>query len=259
MLAAAAALNVFGVVLAYPVAWIAGVDRWTAILACLPGGMAEMSNLARELGGQEAVVATIHALRVILLIALLPIWLGEDLPERVAVSAVLNGAEIVVLAGFIAVSIAFALLSNRLGLMNPWVVIPMLLGFVVVALGRYVPPMPEIWVIAAQIAIGASVGARFDVAALRALPRAALAGVFSTFMLAAFAFVALAPLISVSVDLADVEAMLASAPGGLGEMIAAATALGLASASVAGFQFVRSLTTNALAPPIIREARRWFS
>jgi uncharacterized membrane protein AbrB (regulator of aidB expression) len=45
--------------------------------------------------------------------------------------------------------------------------------------------------------------------------------------------------------------VLGVAPGGLGEMIASAKALGVASALVAGFQFVRSFLTNMIVPPLL--------
>jgi uncharacterized membrane protein AbrB (regulator of aidB expression) len=49
-------------------------------------------------------------------------------------------------------------------------------------------------------------------------------------------------------------ATLAVMPGGLGEMIAAAGALGLLPATVAGFQITRSMLTNILAPQLIKLA-----
>jgi membrane AbrB-like protein len=50
MLGVAGASNLMGLVLAAPIAWIAGVDRLTGLLSGLPAGMAEMATLARDLG-----------------------------------------------------------------------------------------------------------------------------------------------------------------------------------------------------------------
>jgi uncharacterized protein len=104
----------------------------------------------------------------------------------------------------------------------------------------------------AQVAIGASLGVRFNVESLRQLPRAAMAGVVSALVLLTATSVGLGTLVA-AVSGIDYHTMaLAVAPGGLGEIIASAKAIGLASATVAGFQFVRSALTNLLAPHAIR-------
>jgi uncharacterized membrane protein AbrB (regulator of aidB expression) len=70
------------------------------------------------------------------------------------------------------------------------------------------------------------------------------------------AFSVLAPLAGWLGGLDPVSSTLASAPGGLGEMIGSAASLGLLAAAVAGFQLIRSLLTNLAAPPLIRWAVR---
>jgi uncharacterized membrane protein AbrB (regulator of aidB expression) len=130
----------------------------------------------------------------------------------------------------------------------------MLLGLAVVAAGFMIPPMPPPFLVAAQIAIGASLGVRFRADRLTKLPRVALAGVLSGLMLIGAAFVGLAWAVERLGGFDHVSAMLAVAPGGLGETIAAATTLGFLAAPIAGFQITRSLVTNLLAPPLIRWA-----
>jgi membrane AbrB-like protein len=83
MVGIALAANLVGLALAFPVAWIARTDRKTAVLACLPAGMAEMATLARELGGDEQAVALVHTLRVIMILSFIPFWLAMMPPPHV--------------------------------------------------------------------------------------------------------------------------------------------------------------------------------
>jgi membrane AbrB-like protein len=252
MLAVAAGLNLAGGVLAFPVARIAGVDRLTALLSCLPAGMAEMATLARELKAQEHVVALIHTLRVILVVSILPLLVGVTGAAASRYAAPLGLPALGILALFIAVSIALAWLAGRIGLLNAWIVAPMTLGLVLAVFGVSLPPMPGLLVIIAQLAIGASLGSRFRIQQLRALPRATVAGLLSALVFIALAPIALASLMQAVLALDYATLALSLTPGGMGEMIASAKALGIASATVAGFQFVRTAMTNLLVPLLIR-------
>ena len=252
MIAVAVGLNVAGGLLAIPVARIAGVDRLSALLACLPAGMAEMATLARELKAQEHVVALIHTLRVILVVSILPLLVGVSDAAVARVPTAYDPFTLAAFALFLAAGALLALLAGRLGLLNAWIVAPMALGLVLAALGASLPPLPTLIVILAQLAIGASLGSRFQVRELRALPRATVAGLFSAIVFVAIAPVGLAALVQMVSALDFSTLALALAPGGMGEMIASAKALGIASATVAGFQFVRTAMTNLLVPLIIR-------
>ncbi len=255
MLLAAVLANGVAVALAGPLAWLAGTDRTTALLAALPAGMAEMATLARELGGQDQIVALVHTLRVVLVVASLPFLLGlagQILPPPAAAAptpAALAGLGLVLLLGA-----AAAYGTARAGVLNPWIVLPMLTGLLVVLAGWTVPPMPLPLLVMAQILIGASLGDRIRVADLARMPRAALAALASGVVLIGTMVLLVAPLLALALGVERPVLMLALAPGGLGEMIAAAKALALAPATVAGFQFVRSLCTNMVAPLLIR---RW--
>lgn len=256
MIAIAVAANIVGALLAFPVAFIAGIDRLTALLACLPAGMAEMATLAHDLDANEQAVAIIHTLRVIFVVTLLPILIGVKGSGGGLAPSATSGADLALLGAVMAASALLAVVADRFGLLNPWVVAPMLLGIVVVSAGGRVPVMPPVLVVAAQIVIGASLGARFRVVQLRSFPRASMAGTFAALVLIGATSVGLARLGAAVTDFDYPTLALSAAPGGLGEMIASAKALGLAAATVAGFQFVRSALTNLLVPLLIR---RWVA
>ena len=106
--------------------------------------------------------------------------------------------------------------------------------------------------VAAQIAIGASLGLRFRLQSFRTLPRAALAGIFSGVVLIGVSGLLFAAAVQALGGLRHETATMAVMPGGLGEMIASATALGVLPATVAGFQITRSILTNIFTPPLIK-------
>ncbi len=254
MVALALAANLLGLLIAFPMGRLAGIDRLTAVLSCLPAGMAEMSSLAREVGADETAVAVAHSLRVILVVVSLPLLLGSlDAPEARAPE--LWEAD----PGFLVVLVAGGLLAaaaRRLGALNPWVIAPMALGLLHAGLNGPVPavPGPLLWF--AEIAIGASLGARFQVDRLARLPRVAAASLLAAVVLIAAMAGGAASLAAAVSGLDWRTLVLAAAPGGLGEMIASAKALGLGASLVAGFQFVRSALTNLVAPALIK---RWMT
>ena len=254
MLGIAIAANLVGLALALPLAWLAGIDRLSAVLASLPAGMAEMATLAHALDADEQAVALIHTLRVVLVLALLPLWLGLAGRHGPLPLPPFNWSGLAEIFGLVVVSTALAAAATRLRILNAYIIAPMLVCLLIVAVGHRLPPVPGPVLVAAQVAVGASLGLRFQVARLRRLPRVALAGALSGILMIAAAFSALAPLAGWLGGLDPVSSILASAPGGLGEMIGSAASLGLLAAAVAGFQLTRSLLTNLVAPPVIRWA-----
>jgi membrane AbrB-like protein len=252
MLAVALASNVTGALLAFPVARIAGVSRLTGLLSCLPAGMAEMATLARHLGAHEPTVTVVHTLRVVLIVTLIPLWLeiaGGLQPSPDQSLGMLGGAE---LLGIVVIGGVIAAAASRFGVLNPWVIVPMLLCLAVVAAGDDLPPLPTPLQTAAQIAIGASLGLRFRLEHFRSVPRAALAGIFSGLALIGVSGLLFAGAVQALGGLGYETATMAVMPGGLGEMIASASALGLLPATVAGFQITRSILTNIFVPPLIK-------
>lgn len=254
MLAVAIAGNFFGLLLAVPIAALSGISRLSSLLSCLPAGMAEMATLARELKADEQSVAIIHTLRVIIVLTLVPIWLvATGHPVRtLPLWPPAQPGELATLAGLIVVSLLLALVATRLRVINAFIVAPTLISVLAVAFGFSIPAVPAPLLIAAQIGIGASLGLRFRFDRMRRLPRTVLGGLVSGFILAIVSFFGLGTVIEQFIAIDHVSALLAAAPGGLGEMIATADALGVAAAVVAGFQLTRSIFTNIVVAPLIR-------
>lgn len=250
MVAAAILANAFGVALASPMQRIAGVDRKTALLATLPAGMSEMASLARETGAQADVVVVVHTLRVAMIVVLIPLLIGID---RAGAGATFidpdasHAALLICLAGGLMLSIT----ASRLGVLNPWVIMPMAVGVVLVSFGLAIQPVPPPLIVVAQIFIGFSLGARLKKEDFQRVPRAVLAALVCSGGLILVMIFGVGLILDHLVDAESTTLALGLAPGGLAEMIAAGKALGAAPAVVAGFQFTRSFLTNIVAPPLL--------
>lgn len=258
MIGVALASNLLGLAIARPVARIAGIDRLSSLLSCLPAGMAEMATLARELDRDEQSVAIIHTLRVIIVLTLIPLWLAftghavNTTPKLIAMTG--TGRDLAEIGAFLVASLLVALVAHRLRMINAFVMTPMLLCIAVAAAGFRIPAVPQPLLLTAQIGIGTSLGLRFQLDRMSRIPRVALAGLVSGVILVVFSFTLLSYVVERFAGLDHLSAILATAPGGLGEMIASAGALGVLAAPVAGFQLSRSILTNLFAAPLIRWA-----
>lgn len=227
VLAAALGSLAVGMVCALVMRRLGGVDAATAFFAALPGGASEMAGLADRHGGAVDRIAAAHALRVLLVVSLLPFALtfagvqGSDLyvPLMREVDArtfpLLVGASLLGVAAFKLLRIA-----------NAWVLGPLLGVAVATLAGVPLSALPT-WVVnGGQLLIGCALGSRFSRAFFRAAPRfmavAALTAVLSIVL--SFALAALlgqwstAPLPTLS---------LATAPGGVSEMCITAKVLQL--------------------------------
>ncbi len=255
MFGAAILANLFGAALIWPFMKVTGTDRTTAALSVLPAGMAEMSSLAQDLGARSDVVVVVHTLRVVLVVVSIPLLLDLsagplDRPEPVP------GASLAALLACIAIAAMAAHLSSRIGILNPWILAPMVVGVSLTAFGFPQLPLPPVLLIAAQIGIGFALGTRLRAADLVGLPVIVAAALGSGLLLIFAMLFFVAPPLTRLLGIDPVSLSLAVAPGGLGEMIATSKAIGAATATVAGFQFVRSFLTNVLVPPIVQRLVR---
>lgn len=249
MLSVAIFANFAGILFARLFQSLARIDRKTAILSSLPAGMAEMSSLAVELGARVDIVVITHTIRVTLVLMVVPVLLDVSSGLAAAPSADSEspwGLLTCMLGGLV-----LALLADRLNMMNTFLIMPMLLGIALVSAGIPVAPLPPWLLIVAQILIGLSLGVRLLAPRFASLPRAAIAGVVCSAGLIAVMTLAAAPLVVRLGALDLISVTLGIAPGGLGEMIAAAKSSAASVAIVAGFQLMRSIVTNVLIPPLL--------
>jgi membrane AbrB-like protein len=230
---------------------LARVDARTAFFATAAAGMADMALVARRHGGDADAVATVHAIRVFVVVLLVPVLVvafgtGGSI-EDASVADAHPAAWLLLLPG--AVLCAWAL--TPLGFPNPWLVGPMLGAAVFSALEPFRAVVPWVALVVAQLAIGIALGVRFRRESLARLPRVALAGLAVALVLVAAA-AAGGALLAAATGLPFAAAFLAVAPAGITEMVLTAKIMRLDATAVTAFQIVRIAVIAATIIPMFR-------
>jgi membrane AbrB-like protein len=227
VIGAAAGSLLLGMACALLTLRLGGVDVPTAFFASLPGGASEMTMLAHREGGAIDRVAAAHALRVLMVVSLVPFALsysgahGSDLYTPLTRDVDWLRFPLLVIASFAGIG-----LFRLLRLVNAWVLGPLLGVGVVTAFDIPLSALPRWMVNGGQLLIGCAFGCRFSREFFRSAPRfmsvAALAALLSIALSFAFAG-ALATLTAVPLGTLS----LATAPGGIAEMCLTAQMLQL--------------------------------
>ncbi len=242
--------------LASPFARLARVNLATGFFALTPGGLSEMARMGEQEGAISEFVTVAQALRVAILVSLLPVLLLHF----AAVGKSVTGIEPPVLPAsaflcVLAVSGLAVFLVKLMRANNPWMIggllgAGLLAGFDLVQ-GR----APHLPFIAGQYMIGITIGARFKrrnlIGAGRMLIIAPLFILLMSGLLACYAL-GMHQLTGLPVA----TAILAASPGGMAEMALTAKILQLNVVLVTAFHFVRSFIVNAYCLQFFRLFRR---
>ena len=223
---------------------MAAVDPVTAFFATAAGGVADMATVAQRFGGAPSSVAVVHAMRVSLVVALVPfvvLYLGESAPRATVSTGVaqghpwLDGAALV--AGLVAAYL-MALVLRPTALPNPWLLGPILAGMAIGLSDLVNIHVPGWMITVAQIFLGTWLGCQFRRDLLASLPRVtASAFAIGLFLITAAALGAVV-LASVA-GLPFSTAFLSLAPAAVTEMVLVAKLMGLDAATVAAFHVMR--------------------
>ena len=243
-----------GVVVAPVFRRLSGSDARTAFFASIPGGVVNMAMLASRAGGAVPAVTFAQSIRMALVVLAYPVAMAVlATPDRhSAFDAALPAQHWGGLAVLMAAGIVVALVGERIGLANAAMFAPCLLAMGLSA-GDALPSSVPRWLVdAAQVAMGASLGAHLASEGLGGAPRRlALAGLVSGALISLLLVVAgLAVGLVSGLPLASV--VLGLAPGGMPEMVVTAQALDLAVPLVLGFHLVRAVLCNLLVGPLWR-------
>lgn len=229
----------------------ARLDRHTALLANLPGGVAEMAFLGGKAEGASTAIALVQAMRLSSLVLILPFAMTLLLDEASSPLAVpLAGGELG-LGTLIVLGVGFVLgwSIDRLGVRNAFIV-----GALAVSVATTVSTgldvgIPDPLFIAGQVAIGLALGSRFERRDVARMPRLVAAGLAASLITSVLTIVS-AILVALPLGIAVPVMVLAGAPGGVAEMVITAAALGLGIAHVVAFQTVRIFVVNLFAAPV---------
>jgi membrane AbrB-like protein len=242
-------------------------DKLTGLLATSPGGIATMPAIAEEVGANIGVVTAVQAMRVSLVVTIIPVFLffiingsgTEGFTNNPVVESSIQAAGNpfvwtipIMLAAFVG-----AFIGKRVKLPAPWL-IGSLLGVIIfetvsssiVANGATFF-WPQSIVVIGQILIGTSIGSRFKKSMFIGLKRIMIVSTIGTLLLIIAMYVC-AYIVSSFTGISLVTSVLAFAPGGVVEMSTAAVSLHADSTFVVAVQTLRIIMVILLLPSFIK-------
>lgn len=230
----------------------------TAYFSLLPGGVIEMARIGEDYGADRTTIAALHAVRVALVVGVVPIVLLGLIPTNVDMAAgdvaYVTWPELV---AALAVGALGGWIGQRVGLPAAWLLGAVLSVGTVAATGSldgrvFVPLLA-----AAQVIVGMALGARFERARLASIPRAIVVGVPTLSAIILF-MAGAAALAGLALGQSLPSLILAFSIGGMAEMVLTAKALNQDLALVAAFQAMRGVIVNASAGTVWRLLRSRF-
>jgi membrane AbrB-like protein len=201
--------------------------------------MADMAAIAEHRGGNPSAVSVVHAIRVALVVLSVPLLVFAFGEHGTAVHVAtthrddLFSVALAILLGYIA-----ARLFGMTHFPNPWLIGGVLFGGLLGVTELFVVSFPRLVVIVSQLAIGLSLGARFERELLLRLPRVAFGAVIATIFLI-LATAAGAWLLSNLTDLPYSVSFLSMAPAAITEMALTAQAMNVDAQVVTAFHVMR--------------------
>jgi membrane AbrB-like protein len=257
LLAAGAA---FAIVVGYlsglVLARLAGIDRTTAIFACVPGGASEMMVLGERFGARVDRVVAAQSLRILIVVIVIPFayqWLGVHGSD-----SYVPGARQFDPQGFVelmAATLVGCLVAQRLAAPNAFVLGSLFVAIPLTAAQIDLSSVPSVVSNAGQCLLGCALGSRFQPDFLRGAHRfvgAVVVTVLAAIALSAVAGVGLAWLSGRSAA----TLVLGTAPGGLAEMSITAKVLQLGVPIVTAFHVARIVVLLLATAPIFARLSR---
>jgi len=234
-------------------------DAPTSFFGMAIGGASEMAVLAERHGGQVERVAAAHSLRIMLVVLIVPLLLNafdiHGLDPYVPIAREFSWGGFALLA---AVTGGAALVMRRVGSPNSWMIGPLLAAAVVTSMGLTWSSLPAPVVNAGQLLIGIGLGTRFTPEFFDSAPRflGAVAVITLVYLVIAAVF---GWLLSVGSGLHWSTAIVATTPGGIGEMALTAKALRLGVPIVTAFHAIRMAAVVLSVGITYRAWTRWKS
>lgn len=228
-----------------------------AFFGATPGGLNEMVLVGASSGGDGQVIALLHAVRIFLVVMIIPFYFR--LVEHVSATTAAAGPGIMQTDPYDAlILLACAVLGGPLA---KWASFPaaLLIGPMVMSAAVHMTGMtsgrpPWELVAVAQVIIGAGLGCRFVGFKLSRIGRIALLSAVSSLLTLALAL-AFTLLLHDFAGTSPEGVMLAFAPGGLAEMSLVALAMHVDTAYVATIHLIRVVMVIFFAP---LSWRRWL-
>jgi len=245
---------VLGLLGAWSLRRLSGESATTCFFAAPIGGASEMATQAERHGGRVDRVAAAHSLRIMLVALIVPFvlqWLGiRGIDPAQPAAAIVDPVGLLLLG---ALGAAGAAVLARLGVPNEWMLGPLLVTAAITAQGITFSALPTAVSNIGQLLIGIALGTRFAPEFFRAAPRylGAVAVVTLGYLILSALFgwwLAGAALLAVP------TAIVATTPGGIGEMAITAKVLQLGAPVVSAFHSIRMAAVVLTVGPVFRLA-----
>jgi uncharacterized protein len=223
----------------------AKVDAITATYACAIGAASDMAVQAQRVGADGATVAMSHAVRVMIVVTIIP-FVAAAFPIEAVIASGPRVSDIssLPLAAIVVISATLAMLISKTRMPNPWVLVPLFTAAIYAAIGNDTR-LPDLIVNAGSILIGWNLGQYMSRDFFKSSPRVAGAAALMTFGMLALS-VGFAFLIEWALGIALISAIVATAPGGIAEMAITAKVLGLGAPVVTAFHLTRMVAVIVL-------------
>jgi uncharacterized protein len=262
VLAAVAATLALSVAAGLGLARLTGMGRMTAGLGMLPGAAPALIAVGDETGADSRLVAIMQLGRIALVLASVPVLAillapagggraasGAVAPASEAGSGALAGLPPVAAAA--AIAAAGVLLARRARAPAGTLVGPLLLAAVLAGSGLFPLHVPSVLADLAFAVVGLGVGLRFDRSSLRNAGRLALP-ITGAILALALASAALGAVLFAALRTDPLTAYLATTPGGISAVLAAAFDSGADVTIVVAVQTLRLVLLAVLAPFVAR-------
>jgi len=240
---------------------VSGFDHKTAFFAATPGGLSEMTILADQLGGDLRSVAMFHSARLVLIIFSIPLMTSFFVTIEPVASLIVPEQAIspVDLACLIAMAALGWFVGQQCRLPAASFMGPLFVSTAAHLTGLVALSPPAFMLAAAQLVIGASVGARFSGIPLRVIGRILVIGGGGALMMFALTLI-FAAVLHLLTGYPMTLLLLALIPGGFPEMSLIALSMGMDPAFVVTHHGIRTLLIFAFAFPIfaLLTRLRWF-
>lgn len=242
-------------------------DKLTGLLATSPGGIATMPAIAEEVNANIGVVTAVQAMRVFLVVTIIPVVLffivngsgyeGFMSNSVVESPIVVAGNPFIWTIPIMLAALVGAFIGKRIKLPAPWL-IGSLLGVIIfesvssnIVNNTVTFLWPHAIVVFGQILIGTSIGSRFRKSMFIGLKRIMIVSTIGTLLLIVAMYFC-AYIVSTVTGISLVTSVLAFAPGGVVEMSTAAVSLHADSTFVVAVQTLRIILVILLLPSFIK-------
>ena len=231
---------ILGSVLAWAQYKLIHLDWATSWFSSCIGGASEMVNIAERYHAQVDKVAAAHSLRIVLLVVCIPVFLEWYYTVNLSLMPTPSYVESTALEVMILLCLSFcaALLANKLKVLNPWVLGPLVVIGGLTAFDFQLTHLPEFLIHFGQLCIGWSLGSKFPFNFF-STSRKFIVGCLVFNMIGLVMSTLIAIVLARLFNFNEATMILGISPGGIAEMALTAKALGLAVPVVVAFQLTR--------------------